>query len=425
MPKYSRHELLAALFVVSILLHAPFALAQSKQIQGVAIGPDFGAPMTFRMGPPTYNNRQRIYAVGEFTPGTLKAFNTFITEHTIKPGAVVAFHSPGGNLAAGIDVGEAIRAHSLDTIVAQPAANPGSGFIQRIASDAPGLCASACSMAYLGGINRRMLKGSLYGVHDAAFKSSGGGDLLDLGQKVAGIMNDYIVRMGASPHLLSSLTKYNSRIGETWWMSPTDMSKMHITTLPSTNWQKSSYQPRPNTLLHLISDNRSESSTEWNLENSKHGFVLEGRNTEASDIPNNFEKVVFACVGSPRHVVLGAYYMPEASFGDSGHTLATVPTAFIHFVTGYSISVLPSKDQPISNRWLTYTVPSADVVQGAKIADAHHVTAFVNVTPQLLKLLAHADFVTFQFRKLTGADGVRVDFTSGRDQALQFIQNCR
>lgn len=425
MPRCLRRELLVAFFAVSILLHTPFALAQSGQIQGVGLGPNFNLPMTFRMGPLTYNNRQRIYAVGEFTSGTSNAFNTFITEHAIKPGAVVAFHSPGGNLVEGLAVGEAIRAHSLDTIVAQPSANPGSGLVQRIASDAPGVCASACSMAYLGGVNRRMLTGSRYGVHDAASTASGGGDLLDLGQKAAGMMNDYIVRMGASPHLLSSLTKYNSRIGETWWMSPADMSKMHITTRPSTNWQKSSYQPRPNALVHLISDTKAESSTAWNLENSKQGFVLEGRNTEASDIPDNFEKVVFACVGSPRHVVLGAYYMPEASFGDSGHTLATVPTAFIHSVTGYSVSVLPSRDQPISNRLLTYSVPSADVVQGAKIADAHHVTAFVNVTPQLMKLLEHADFVTFQFRKFVGADGVRVDFASGRDQALQFIQNCR
>src|SRR5262249_30341744 len=52
----------------------------------------------------------------------------------LKPGAKIILQSPGGNLLAGLRIGEFIRAKDFETMVA-----PGH------------LCASACALIWLGG----------------------------------------------------------------------------------------------------------------------------------------------------------------------------------------------------------------------------------------------------------------------------------
>jgi hypothetical protein len=65
-------------------------------------------------------------------------------------GGGVLLRSNGGNLVAGLRIGELIREKGLETAVSYDA-----------------VCASACALAWLGGVKRKMFASSLIGFHQA------------------------------------------------------------------------------------------------------------------------------------------------------------------------------------------------------------------------------------------------------------------
>ena len=71
----------------------------------------------------------------------------------------VRLNSPGGDLAGGIRLGELIRKLKLDTEIGVTEPDSYGHW-----KTAPGLCASACAFAFLGGLSRRASGGEL-GVH--------------------------------------------------------------------------------------------------------------------------------------------------------------------------------------------------------------------------------------------------------------------
>ncbi len=70
----------------------------------------------------------------------------FLTKTKALSKAMVVFRSGGGNVVAGIKIGEAI-------------------WLKRFLSVVIGRCASACALAWLGGIPRVMTRGALIGFH--------------------------------------------------------------------------------------------------------------------------------------------------------------------------------------------------------------------------------------------------------------------
>jgi len=88
--------------------------------------------------------------------------------------AIISFRSDGGNLVAGIQIGEAIRL---------------KGFFSLVAGNAR--CASACALAWLGGARRFMSADSRIGFHAAYDKSSG--KETGVGNAVVGA---YLTRIG-------------------------------------------------------------------------------------------------------------------------------------------------------------------------------------------------------------------------------------
>jgi hypothetical protein len=83
--------------------------------------------------------------------------------------AVVVFHSPGGNLFAGIEIGKAIHLKGFSTYVPD-----GS------------LCASACSLAWLGGRSRLMSDTAKVGFHAAYTDQRGQNNVSAPGNAVVG-----------------------------------------------------------------------------------------------------------------------------------------------------------------------------------------------------------------------------------------------
>jgi len=146
-------------------------------------------------------------AVGVITSDTPKAFAEFAKK--TRPDAPIEFTSPGGNLLAGLKLGELIRNGGYDTSLGQ-------------------LCASACAYAIMGGVRRYIARREFDGDTDYDNRNVGAtgtklgihqfynSDALDEPQKKAfsaidqssqqllmGILLEYTLRMGIDTRLVS------------------------------------------------------------------------------------------------------------------------------------------------------------------------------------------------------------------------------
>lgn len=79
-------------------------------------------------------------------------------------GKLVMIHSPGGNMAGGMRLGQLLRRTGASVIVAQgrgDSIGPDGGM-------STGLCGSACVLVLAGGVKRLVPQGSIVAVHGAA-----------------------------------------------------------------------------------------------------------------------------------------------------------------------------------------------------------------------------------------------------------------
>lgn len=117
---------------------------------------------------------------GEFAYGDGERFQRLAA--TLPKATTVVFDSPGGNLMAGLQIGETIRAKGYGTLVAD-----GS------------VCASACAIAWLGGTKRYLSSGGRLGFHAA----SGENGISAPGNALVGA---YMARLGLKADAVYALT---------------------------------------------------------------------------------------------------------------------------------------------------------------------------------------------------------------------------
>jgi hypothetical protein len=116
----------------------------------------------------------------------------------------VHLDSPGGSLVGGIKLGEFFRKHRFTTYVAKTV--PYEGWFTM----ADGVCASACAIAFIGGVERHSKGGDL-GIHqfyqEISLKnpSEKAFNALDMSsqQLVSAILIDYAFRMGVDPRFVA------------------------------------------------------------------------------------------------------------------------------------------------------------------------------------------------------------------------------
>lgn len=126
----------------------------------------------------------------------------------------ITLSSPGGNLYGGLLLGKEIRRLQLDTI-AEPdfkewvPAEP-NGPSERIVEKRVE-CFSACAYAVLGGLQRAVTPGAIYGIHQFSAASQQG-ETQATAQVTGVILRNYIREMGVNPELLdlASVTSANS-----------------------------------------------------------------------------------------------------------------------------------------------------------------------------------------------------------------------
>jgi hypothetical protein len=201
-----------------------------------------------------------IYASGVIDPDAASRFQTLVADSKFPAGSNVFFNSPGGNLLAGINLGRQIRADGFYTYVNAANGMDSYGTPSRKA----GLCASACTLAFLGGRFRYIDANSVYAVH-RFYSPTAETDGVDIAQILSAAIVQYMRDMGVDPGLFTLMTEG----GRTDVVIPT----------------------REQLLALNVVNNGAEKSV-WTIESIPQGIYLKGeQNTIWGD-----NKLLFSCV---------------------------------------------------------------------------------------------------------------------------------
>lgn len=127
-----------------------------------------------------------------------KRFEEYVKKNKIPDRSMAYINSPGGDLLAGIHLGQLLRRFGFSTDVGKKSSRSD----KRYDVD-PGSCFSACAYTYLGGRFRYMMNGSHYGVHRFAPSTPKQGNI-DSGQIASAVIVEYTRSMDVDPALFSS-----------------------------------------------------------------------------------------------------------------------------------------------------------------------------------------------------------------------------
>ena len=165
-----------------------------------------------------------IYANGVIAQGTAERFSRFVKDKQISSGAVVFFNSPGGSVGEALEIGRLIRAAAFETSLGTK-------------DGKDGVCFSACTLAFLGGVRRSVGTNMLFGVHRISttvpLTSS---EALDMGQITIGQIVEYVSYMGVKAEFVTMLTQTGSE--DINLLSEQTLKDLNVTTTPFvTSWE--------------------------------------------------------------------------------------------------------------------------------------------------------------------------------------------
>lgn len=144
-----------------------------------------------------------ILAEGEIDNSTPGRFDDFLATHPDAP-RLVRLNSPGGLTVFAMRLGQMIREGGFDTVVGRARMHHADGRIETQLSD----CYSACTLAFLGGLRRRV-DGGEFGIHRPAFdrariRRAVDQEQIDRAMRLSGyVFAAYVVRMGADPEFIT------------------------------------------------------------------------------------------------------------------------------------------------------------------------------------------------------------------------------
>src|SRR5262249_607001 len=124
-----------------------------------------------------------IVVTGDFEPSDIDTFRKIAAP---LPTATVSFESDGGALVTGIRIGTAIRHKRFSTLVADGA-----------------ICASACAVAWLGGVRRYVGRAASVGFHAAYVVKASGAAESGPGNAILGA---YLNQLGLSEKAIRYIT---------------------------------------------------------------------------------------------------------------------------------------------------------------------------------------------------------------------------
>ena len=182
--------------------------------------PDPGAgqdSMTFRAAGNGGNCEDCVWtaAEGRITAETPEEFLAYWEREERDGSPLLALHSPGGELLAGVELGRLLRERGIRTRVARTTWDGEFDPSDTVRWEGlgPGECSSACAYAFLGGVSRTTTDpDSRLGFHQFYRDPESGGDpmndpaksfgALDSSQLLMGLLLEYVLEMGVDPQLL-------------------------------------------------------------------------------------------------------------------------------------------------------------------------------------------------------------------------------
>jgi hypothetical protein len=142
-----------------------------------------------------------ILAEGEIKSDSVEQFQRFLQQNPIATGTRVYLNSPGGDLEAGLKFGHFFRDNGFNTGI-------GTYYFTNdnlnVYAPGAGVCASSCTFAFLGGVDRLAHKDDLFGVH--RFHSEGDDIGMDAVQKNIGVLLQYVRVMGVDQRFIEDMT---------------------------------------------------------------------------------------------------------------------------------------------------------------------------------------------------------------------------
>lgn len=223
----------------------------------VAITPTKGIA-ELRFDVQRYNALVKFVVSGEFEAGDADRFIEFWNEHAYDSHRfAVAFDSPGGNLMAGVKLGNFLRERGVETMIQRfPQRNPGeSARDYSFAYELPDAkCFSACAIAFMGGLERSIPEDAKLGFHQ--FSGGHSDDPSEdkvTTQAVSAILSQYLREVGASPELfeIMSMTRPEEMF------VPTSTQVVSLGIVPSPAFQNFSLFPRDG---HIVAAARNEAN---------------------------------------------------------------------------------------------------------------------------------------------------------------------
>lgn len=119
-------------------------------------------------------------------------------ERSRKKIGMLYLDSAGGDLIAGMELGDLVRQRGINTSIGKQSGHYGKPL--------PGTCYSACVLTFSGGHFRIAEKGSRIGIHRFYRRYASSTDL-DVGQVVSAAITSYLMRMGVSQILFEKMAQ--------------------------------------------------------------------------------------------------------------------------------------------------------------------------------------------------------------------------
>lgn len=177
-----------------------------------------------------------IAAEGTFEDGDASKFERFLEGHSIWKNQRIVLNSGGGNVLEGIKIGQIIRRKAFRTAVAKSAKTGEFSEVQ------PGICASACVLAFAGGVERGASEGSKIGVHQMSWNYdniAGGKEItvedlkgnMSVTQFLLGLTLTHFMEMGIDPSILPLMVATSPN--DIRWLTESEVHSTHIAFEPS------------------------------------------------------------------------------------------------------------------------------------------------------------------------------------------------
>jgi hypothetical protein len=304
-----------------------------------------------------------VYADGPFVPGTAKEFVSFVQSKQIGAGAVVFLNSPGGLVSEALELGRAIRAASFDTTVGALDGGSGGG----------GECYSACTLAFLGGVNRTIPEKAIFGVHRFSTDTQlSPKEALDIGQIQMSEITEYASSMGVSPEFVTEMVK----------SSPSSINVLTQEKLTS---------------LGVITP---RFATTWEIKTNSGNFYLLG-STRTND---GVDKMAVLC--SRGSIIAMMLFNTSGEYMDNA----------VRYTSTYRWSF---DGQEVE-------IPKGDIVERVKRTGPDYVGTTVLVTKETLRRLSNTSELGFMMVPPSKQifQGWTSDFRSGKEKFFGFVNTC-